>query len=109
MKRCRYNLKFNFCVSKTLCKLSIVAFVISMLCQVYFSNQLVLKSRELTDLTNHKRELIKEMTGLKYEKSKLFALNVVETRAKELGFVPVVESINMIKSPPLATALVSSN
>lgn len=77
---------------------------VSLLCQVLITNNLALKSNELNELSAKKQDLEKQIAVLEFEDSSLSSLSGIETKAKKLGFVKMIDGIIAIKNPSTAAA-----
>ena len=74
-------------------KVSLIAFFVSILSQLYFSNSLAIKTSDLSNLHDIKVELQKEVARLEFEDSVLSSIVSVEKRAKDLGFSDNLDSV----------------
>jgi cell division protein FtsL len=73
--------------------LSIVSLIVSVLFRVYFSNSLVSANTQLSSLYLEKDLLQKEISRLTYVENELSALNIMEYRAANMGFVKMENNL----------------
>lgn len=83
---------------------TVIAFVISLLSQIYVSNTQALKGKDLVLAQTQRENVLKEIARLEYDKSSVFSLSKVEDRAKVLGFVAFIGDVNVIKGSTFASA-----
>ena len=97
----------NVCKKLIVCKrifvFSLIAFITSLMAQMYISNATALKGKDFRHLHEEKARLEKEMALLQFEDSRLSCLEYVEQKAFELGFEEMAEPIYAISSPSLAS------
>ncbi len=85
--------------------LSVFLFVASFAGRLYIASVMASKNIELKELYVKKIILNQDLTRLEYENLQLSSLSIIETRAKQLGFVPLnglLSSIDIDVSEPLA-------
>ncbi len=92
-------------LSKILFKISLVSLILSVFAQVYFTNNVAIRSGELTDLKTKRETLKKEIAALEYEDSLLSSLSYLEQKSSEMGFVKMTENVLAIKSSSTAAAV----
>lgn len=80
-------------------------FTLSIIGQIYVTNTLAAKSKELVGLTKHKVQLEKQLSELKLAQSEVGSLTKIEARAVELGFVQNTNAIATIIPPSTTTAV----
>lgn len=89
---------------KKIYRATVIAFVISLLAQIYVSNIQALKGKDLVLAQTQREHLLKEIARLEYDKSSVFSLSKVEERAKTLGFVAFVGDVSVVKTSSFAAA-----
>ncbi len=82
-----------------------IIFIVTLGAQVYLTNALALKSKELKELSGKKIDLQKDIAKLKYENSALSSLAYIEEQARTNGFVDMKEPINTTKPASVAVVL----
>ncbi len=90
---------------KNLLLLTVCFFVLSLLSQLYVSNRLAIKGKEMVDLAARRKELEKEISELSLEQSQYASLVNIEEKASKLGFVKSTEYVSAI-APVTSTAAV---
>ena len=88
---------------KVLFFLSITIFVLSLIGQLYVTNQLAIKGKEMVVLEQERKVLAKEISELELEQSKYASLTYIENQALAQGFVENENYVLKI-SPIVATA-----
>jgi len=73
--------------------LSLIGLFVSVLARMYFSNCLVADNEKLNSLFTKRDGLQKDISRLTYLENSFSALNIVEERAKSLGFVKMTDSL----------------
>jgi hypothetical protein len=91
-------------ISRSMFKLSVILFVFSIFFQVFFTNNLAIKSKDLNDLSLQKDVLHKEIARLEFEDSKASSLALIEQKAYESGFVKLEKNVLAIKPAPSVSA-----
>jgi cell division protein FtsL len=90
---------------KNLLVLSVCFFVISLMAQLYVSNRLVVRGKEMVDLAVRREDLEKEISELSLEQSQRASLSSIEERANKLGFVESTEYVSAIASVTTTAAV----
>jgi cell division protein FtsL len=91
---------------KSLTLLSLFVLIVSIIFRIYTSNQVAVKNEDLKDYYTRRDQLEKELSRLEYVDSTLSSLTGIETKAKEMGFVELNETLLTIdtRSPvPVAS------
>lgn len=93
------------------CKLifftSTVVFILSLVGQLYVTNHLAVKGREMVQLQEQKAQVSKEISELKLEQSKYTSLHYIEREAYALGFVKNDSYVSAI-APTTSTAALNA-
>lgn len=92
--------KLNWC--KVLFFSTLILFLVTLSAQIFLTNKLALKSKELKQLADRKQELQKSISKLEYEDSQLSSLSAIEQRAHLLGFVEMKDPIGTIQHATVA-------
>lgn len=92
---------------KTILTCSLVLLVVSFAAQLYVSNRLAVKGKEMVALTQKHAQLQKELSEMKLQASENSSLAYIEQRAYEQGLVPNTQSVLTI-STITTTAVVPS-
>lgn len=83
--------------------ISFVCMIVSIFGQVILTNQLAVKGIQLSHLEAKKTQIEKEIAVIEYEDSTLSSMKLVESKAKELGFVKYTEALLAVKAPTSAS------
>lgn len=94
LKTCVYACRLTFCL-----------FILSLLVRVFVSSNVGVQGDAFADLYRERETLINELIALEVEDTSLSALSSVEKRAYEYGFIPVTDSLLVLK-PASVAALV---
>lgn len=94
-------------IFKIVFRFSGVLLVVSVLLQMFITNNLAVRGAELVELDNKKSQLEKEISKLEFEDSSLSSLAYVEGKAKLLGFIKLSDNVLAIKTPSTAAVLPS--
>lgn len=84
---------------------SIFIFIISLVAQLYVTNQLAVQGKEMVMLQERKAELAKEISEMELEQSKYASLKYIEIEADKLGFVGNKDYVSTISPVTSAAAL----
>ncbi|MFA6982136.1 MAG: hypothetical protein WC243_03890 [Patescibacteria group bacterium] len=91
-------------ICKSTCFASVLAFIVSIVLQVYFSNSSAIKSNEMIAL-NEKRVLLEEeISVLGHEITAISCLSNIEQLAREKGFVDMESALLVVKPAAVAMA-----
>ncbi|OGC45326.1 hypothetical protein A2V49_03125 [candidate division WWE3 bacterium RBG_19FT_COMBO_34_6] len=96
------NIKFiNTCKALAICAFFVMTVCIAF--QIYISNIVALKGMDYKDLFQKKAELEREIALLQYKDSTLSSLTLIEQKAVNQGFIRMIEPLNSITPPSLAS------
>lgn len=83
---------------------SICLFVLSLLFQMFVSNQVAVKTRELSDLSERLVKVKTEISDVSQEIYLSSSLSALESKALSLGFVKMEGTLNTPAKPVMASA-----
>jgi hypothetical protein len=88
----------NIDISKRIFLLSFGIFMLGLVGQLYVSNKLALKSKEMVSLDSQRTVLQRQLSELELEQSMYSSMSYIENKAFEMGFVKNTEALLTIKS-----------
>jgi len=101
-----FKLKTSKKIYKNFLVLSFFLFVVALVFQMRIANKAVVKGKDFHRLYVKKKSLQKEIAYLSFKNSELSALSSVESRALELGFMPLNDSLYVV--PPVTLAVLNT-
>jgi|GEM_PF-1605579 len=73
--------------------LSIFLFTSSVICKLYLCSSLAIKNSELEEAFTYRKQLEEQISKLSFENSNLSSIDLVEKKAKSMGFVEMTEKL----------------
>ncbi len=95
---------FNINKSNTLLLLSSVIFFCSLFGQIYVTNKLAVKGKEMVELESKKISLEKQISELQLEQTSLTSLSYIEQEALKMGFIKNSSYVSTIQPVSAVTA-----
>ncbi len=76
--------------------LAVFLFMSSMGCKLYLCSSLAVKNGDLEEAIATKKDLEKDISRLSFENSNLSSIDLVEKKAKDMGFIEMSERLASI-------------
>jgi len=73
--------------------LSTLLFIFSVGLKLYLCSSLAIKNSELEEAFNYKKQLEEQISKLSFDNSNLSSIDLVEKKAKSMGFVEMTEKL----------------